>query len=231
MNCDEVEELIAAYVLGALPFESLSDIGEHLATCGNHPDAAELQGVASSLAFAVPEMEPPPALKARLMDAVRAEAGPAEARARAPGLFGWLQRLVARPAFPYALAGSLAVAVVALVVANIGGSNEPDTATVNLSGSGEANAVVHLLEDDIVVIEVDELEPAGPDHTYQAWVITGDTPASLALFNTTSRGEAFAATRADLSGADAIAVTVEPAGGSVAPTTEPFLISEDAIPR
>jgi anti-sigma-K factor RskA len=165
------------------------------------------------------------------MGAVRAEAGPAEAQSRSQGLLGGLRRLVARPAFPYALAGSLAVAVVALVIANIGGSTEPDTATVTLSGAGEENAVVHLLEDDLVVIEVDGLQPAGPDHTYQAWVITADKPASLALFNTTSQGEAFAATRADLSGADAIAVTVEPAGGSIAPTTQPFLISEGAIPK
>jgi anti-sigma-K factor RskA len=231
MNCDEVEDLIGAYVLGALPFESLADIGEHLATCGNHPEAPELQSVASSLALAAPEMEPPPALKTRLMDAVRAEAGPAEARSRGQGLLGGLRRLVARPAFPYALAGSLAVAVVALVIANIGGSTEPDTATVTLSGAGEENAVVHLLEEDIVVIEVDGLEPVAADQTYQVWVITDGTPASLGLFNTTSQGEALTSTRADLSGADAIAVTVEPAGGSIAPTTQPFLVSEDAIPR
>lgn len=231
MNCDEAEDLIGAYVLGALPFESLADIGEHLATCGNHPDAAELQRVASSLALAAPEMDPPPTLKARLMDAVRAEAGQAEARDRGQGLLRGLQRLVARPAFPYALAGSLAVAVVAVVISNFGGSTGPDTATVTLSGAGEESAVVHLLEDDIVVIEVDGLDPVSTDQTYQAWVITGDKPASLALFNTTSQGEALATTRADLSGADAIAVTVEPAGGSLAPTTAPFLISEDAIPR
>ena len=73
MNCNEVEELMGAYVLGALPFESLSDIGEHLLTCANHPDAAELGTVASSLALVAPEREPPPALKTRIMDVVYKE--------------------------------------------------------------------------------------------------------------------------------------------------------------
>ena len=48
MNCEEVEELIGAYALGALPVEMLADVGEHLVSCANHPDAADLKAVAGT---------------------------------------------------------------------------------------------------------------------------------------------------------------------------------------
>jgi len=231
MNCDEVEELIGAYVLGALPFESLSEIGEHLLTCGNHPDTAELRAVASSLAFAAPEREAPPALRTRLMDAVRGDAQPAASARDRRGVFAWLRGLTVRPVVSYGLAGALAVSIAALVVTNVGDSTTPDGATVALVGAGGAAGTVHLLEDDIVVMEVDGLDPLGADETYQVWAIDSGIPASLGLLTTAPDGGAVQALIADLSDADALAVTVEPAGGSFAPTTEPILQSEGPLRR
>jgi anti-sigma-K factor RskA len=227
MNCDEVEELIGAYALRALPSEALSDIGEHLAGCGNHPEAADLRAIASALAFAAPEAEPSPALKTRLMNAIGAEtATPPEARRRG-GLLDRLRGLMSRRAIPYALAGALAIAVAALVLTNVGGSDEPGATAITLTGPGGASAVVHVLEDGIVVMEADGLEPLERDQTYQVWAIEGGQPASLGLLGPAPDGEALGATRADLSGVEALAVTAEPAGGSIGPTTDPVLLAEN----
>jgi anti-sigma-K factor RskA len=64
--------------------------------------------------------------------------------------------------------------------------------------------------------------PALPnDRTYQAWSIVNGQPRSIGLLRATGPN----AFEADLSGAEAIALTVEPAGGSTAPTTDPFLVT------
>ena len=225
MNCDEVEELMGAYVLGALPSESISDIGEHLLTCANHPDAAELGAVASSLALVAPEREPPPALRTRIMDVVYKEGGSAAA-ARGPGILDRLRRLKPQLSVPYALAAVLAVALIAVVLTNDSGPNEPPTSVINLTGSGEARAVVHVLEDGLITMEAAGLEPLTDDQTYQVWGIESGRPTSLGLLGPAPDGEALGAMRADLSSIDALAVTVEPAGGSAQPTTTPVLEAE-----
>ena len=227
MNCQEVEDLIGAYALGALPAESLSEVRGHLATCVNHPEAAALRAVASSLTLAAPEVEPPAALKARLMAVVQEglpQATPAPERG---GLIGWFRRLTPWRAVTFALAGALVVAIIALIVTNTGGSDESAQTAITLSGTNDASAVLHVLEDGIVVMEAAGLEPLDRDHTYQVWAITSETPTSLGLLGPASDGEAIVAMRADLGGVDAVAVTAEPAGGSLAPTTDPVLRSED----
>jgi anti-sigma-K factor RskA len=231
MNCEEVEELIGAYALGALPVETLADIGEHLVSCANHPEAADLQAVAASLAFAAPELEPPPALKSRLMAAVRGEPAGAPPAAERRGFFDRLRRWRPQRAIPYALAGGLAVAVAALVVTNVGDSDDAQTATVALAGANNAQGVLHVLEDGLVVMEADGLEPLDSEQTYQVWAISSGRPESIGLLGPASEGAVEEAMRADLSGIDAVAVTVEPAGGSVEPTGAIVLETDElAIP-
>jgi len=231
MNCEEIEELIGAYALGALPVETLAAVGEHLDSCVNHAEAADFRTVASTLVFAAPEIAPPAALKTRLMAAVRDEASQPTKGPQPGGLFGWLKRVTPQRAVPYALAGALAVAIAALILTNTGGSDSPDRAVITLAGAGDASVVLHELEDGVVVMEAAGLQPLADDQTYQVWAIRSGQPESLGLLGTAPEGDALGAMRADLSGIDAVAVTVEPADGSSAPTTEPILQTEDLPSR
>ena len=226
MNCEEVEELTGAYALGALPSDSFTDVEEHVSSCSKHPDLAELSAVAISLALAVPDAEPPLALKARIMDVVYKESSAPPAAARGPSILDRLRRLNPQRAVPYALAGVLALALIAVVLTNDGGSSEPRTSVITLSGEGEARAVVHVLEDGLITMEAAGLEPLTNDQTYQVWGIKSGQATSLGLLGPASDGEALGAMRADLSGVDSLAVTAEPAGGSVQPTTAPVLRAE-----
>jgi len=222
MNCEEVEELIGAYALGALPAETLSEIGEHLVSCDKHPELGDLRAAASSLAFAAPDAEPSPALKTRLMKAIEAEMARPPV---APGRAGWLDRLrgmVRQPALPYALAGALVIAVAALVVTNLPDSGD-ETEFVTFAGAGDIRGRLDLRGDDIVVMEISGLDPLDENQTYQLWGIRAGEAESLGLLGTAPEGKALGAVRADSSEIDALAVSIEPAGGSEAPTSDPLV--------
>ncbi len=74
LTCDEVRELAAAYVLGALDPAEEAAVREHLSTCPEaHEEMAELGGVLPALAVSVPLIEPPSGLKARIMAAAAAD--------------------------------------------------------------------------------------------------------------------------------------------------------------
>src|SRR5205809_7797084 len=115
MNCDEVEDLLGAYALEALPGDLWADVSAHLATCSKHAEAAELRAVAGALAFAAPEAQPSAALKTRLLEALREESEPADAAPRRIGILGRLKPLVRQRAVPYALAGAPVIALSAPV--------------------------------------------------------------------------------------------------------------------
>jgi hypothetical protein len=77
LTCDEVRELGAAFVLGALDAGEAAAVRAHLAAGSHadaHPEIAELGGVVPAFAEIVPMVEPPAGLKARIMAA--AAAGP-----------------------------------------------------------------------------------------------------------------------------------------------------------
>lgn len=74
LTCDDVRDLAAGFVLGALTPEEEAAVRDHLATCAEpHPELAELGGVVPHLAESLPPIEPPVALRARLLAAAAAE--------------------------------------------------------------------------------------------------------------------------------------------------------------
>lgn len=74
LTCDDVREMAGAFVLDALEPSEERAIRDHLASCADaHDEIAELDGVLPSLAAIVPMIEPPTALKGRIMAAAAAE--------------------------------------------------------------------------------------------------------------------------------------------------------------
>ena len=74
LTCDDVREMAGAFVLGALEPSEEGAIRAHLASCADaHEEIAELGGVLPALAEIVPMIEPPAALKGRIMAAAAAE--------------------------------------------------------------------------------------------------------------------------------------------------------------
>lgn len=74
LTCDEVRDLAASFVLGALDADEAAAVRAHLATCTDpHAEMAELGSVLAVLAESVPVVEPPAALKGRIMAAAAAD--------------------------------------------------------------------------------------------------------------------------------------------------------------
>lgn len=101
---DELEALVAGYVLGSLEQQERMALEEHLRGCHSCAQlVAELWPVASALPLAVEQVEPPPSLREKTLSAVSAEGGAsASPAARSTRIQWW--RALARPA---ALAAAL----------------------------------------------------------------------------------------------------------------------------
>lgn len=231
-----------AYVLGALETDELDAFRAHLSRCEEcRAEVAALQQVADELPAAAPPLTPPPDLRRRVMDAVRAEqraeaAGAAERR-RAPSRgrsrFG-VPRLPALggaiavprlPAFGGALVAAAAIAV-AIVLATGGTSTRVIQASV--SGAGTAKLIVTGGRGQLVV---NHFPSPGSGRIYQVWLQRGKQAAPIpdgthgrrTLFNVTSAGGGRVDVAGDLHGVSAVLVTSEPSGGSPHPTRSPVI--------
>jgi len=124
MTCDHVRELLPAYVLGALERAEEAAVRAHLDGCALHGEAAELGSVVPYLAETVEPVEPPVALRARILAAAAADLE--TRRTVAPEA----RRAVTTPARPtrprlqlswgWAFQAAAVVAIVALGVWNLG---------------------------------------------------------------------------------------------------------------
>lgn len=107
-----------------------------------------------------------------------------------------------------------------------GGSQElaavleaPDAVTVELSGDVEgALEVVYSEEQGRAVLVGDGLASPGEERTYQLWTISEQGPASAGVFDPGGSEEFDEPVELPASTPDAWAVTIEPDGGSPAPT-------------
>ena len=251
MNNERFEDLKDAYVLDALPEEERRSFEEFLAA---HPERQaeidELSAVAGLLAFSPEEQEPTPELRERIMEVVEAEAAPRYERRGSvfAGLAGYLgARGLAFGAAALLIIGLLSWNVllqnqvddlqgqvqnsqsqVEDLQAQVRDAQAQQTQTVQLSGTWAdqgANAEVASISDDRIVLVADNLPSVPEGQTCQIWVIKGDVPESSGLFQPGAEETAAPITTSIKEG-DTIAVTVEPAGGSEQPTSDPVLSAD-----
>jgi anti-sigma-K factor RskA len=228
MNCEEIEELAGAYALGALPEAERDAVAEHLASCDRHPEMQGLESAAASLALAAEELEPPPTLKSRLLEAIQSGARASRSETGIPigaqgSLFGTIRGWFASPRFGYGLSAVMAVAVVGLLAWNISLQvRSSDEVVVNLSGSASGR-VIYLKGEKLAVMDVHGLPALPPDKVYEVWSMSSGRATRLGLLTTTAGGDASASVPLDISGVSLLAVTVELAPGVDQPTTSPVL--------
>jgi Anti-sigma-K factor rskA/Putative zinc-finger len=131
---DEVVDLAASFVLGALDEDEMAAVRAHLASCADpHLEFAELGGMVAVLQASLRPVDPPPALKDRIMaaaaadlDARRGEAAQTETAEPVPATPA--VPAAARPAGPVLVprqprwAWALGIAAVLAIVA-LGGLN------------------------------------------------------------------------------------------------------------
>jgi len=256
MRCDELKELIPLHAIDLLDADEQAAVRGHLdAGCPRcAAEMAAITGTLDLLPLALPEEEPSPMAKARLMAAVRQE-GSAAARppARTP-----LQASSRWAAWGTAAAAALTGALIAATITSavmmrrqdelmdqmaslrrevqeakqtIQLVSSPFMKVANLLGQGEKSEQAARLfwdpERGSWQLYAANLPAAPAGRTYQLWVIT-DAGRKISAGTFDTRLEAAAAGRvtipSDAGRPAAAGVTVEPVGGSEQPTTTPFLV-------
>ena len=231
----DIHALSGAYALDALPDDERAFFERHLAVCDAcREEVAELQETTALLAGGVAQA-PPPGLR----DAVLAAADvtrqlPPERPVQSPTASrSWLRSRILAP-----LAACLSIAVLALgatvVVLNerleesrsrpdvtplvsVLGAEDLQTVELDL-GAAVPGRFMYSPDLDRGVLVAHGIADPGAHETYELWLIHDGTPVPAGLFRPDGSGAAVAHIDSTVRGAELVAVTIEPAGGSTEPT-------------
>ena len=96
------------------------------------------------------------------------------------------------------------------------GTTKPLSATsANVPARGE---VLRLANNQAAVLTISGLPTLSNGKVYEVWFIAGATPVGAGLFSPNPDGSWSGLVHGDVTSAQAIAISVEPSGGSPAPT-------------
>jgi anti-sigma-K factor RskA len=252
----DFREQAPAYVLGALSAEEARAFEAVLARDPElQREVAEFREVTAMLATGE-SMPPPPELKHRLLERVRADKSVPLPVAR-PSRRSMMPTLLGLGlAASVILSASLALQVgrlerdlngrdsllteresrLAARERTLNSILEPGVELTLLSATGAQAPGMQVFRDrnrNIAIIHGFRLKPAPAGRTYQLWIIPkGGKPIPSQVFNADPDGRVLVenvAVPTDIS-IEAYAITEEPAGGSPQPTSTPFLVGRVAAP-
>ena len=233
----ELHTLSGAYALNALSAEEAEQFRRHLDACtACRQEVRELQQAAADMG-AAESSAPPAPLRRRVLTAVdrtpqmppRDGAGPAtggtvtELRRRP-----WGTRLLVAAAAAL-LVGAVAVGIdqlrgdeeqgtlLAQEVVQVFEAEDANTATMETANGGRISVATSPGRGEMAV-DTDELPELDEDHVYQLWAIQGGETTSVTVLEP-EKGAAMEMPAPDIE----VAITIEPAGGSEQPTTEPIM--------
>lgn len=233
---DELEDSVAAWVLGALDGADAEAVRVHVDGCASCREvAARLRRVVGALPLAVDEVSPP----ARLRDRVLAAAAASPPGAVRPVAV----RIARRPKAPrlmpripvYAVAAVAVIALLTGVVLDRELSSPPITPVPNQAGrftlnghqemAGAQATVIDLRSDGLALVDFRGLPALAAGRVYEVWLIrSGGSPEPVAVFVPDSNGAKVVLVNRSLAGYSTMAVTNEPGpDGSAAPTQQPQL--------
>jgi anti-sigma-K factor RskA len=234
-KCQPFRDLIPAYALEASEPEEIQSLEAHLKTCADcQASLEEYRAVSEGLLLALPPQAPPPRVRARLIAGLASTQAPAAPRTRR--------------VWPiWQIAGGLALAILLVLnvstlaqlqnlqrqqttlTAQLRSSEAalalvayPDGRTFSLTGQQGTGTVV--LNSDLKrgVVFAWGLKAPDAAHTYQVWLIQPDGQRVSGGLFSPEPGQPFVSVvipfKRPLSDFTGLGITLEPSGGSLAPT-------------
>ena len=238
MTCEELQQDYTSWALGILEEPEYSEIAAHLARKCRFcvPGVASAMATVSALSGAVKTADPAPGLRRRITAMVSKDA----ARDAEPEVKGrsWMTFL------PWAVSGALAVALLGVSLSGLRPVpidantakleqalsilNDPTTKDVSFGEAQKpSKGRVFVSPSRGVVFMAASLPRLEAGQTFQMWVIpAGGKPVSAGTFLSQTDTSAVYVWNGPVDkGAAAVAVTVEPTGGSPQPTSTPFIVA------
>jgi hypothetical protein len=228
MTCDELREEYGAYSLGVAEDPERSEISAHLQRNCLACTAGVRSSVATTVAMsgAVKPVDPPKRLRKRVVAMVSPER---------KGFFVWLPWVVA--------------AVLALVVVSVALPGRFPKTGAAVNSAARFDEILSILNDPVtrdvafgdpaargrffvsptkgVVFIAAHLPRLDAGRTFEMWVIPADgKPIPAGIFEALADSTAVHIRRGPMVSAAALAISVEPAGGSQQPSTTPIIVTK-----
>jgi phosphoribosylcarboxyaminoimidazole (NCAIR) mutase len=225
MMCEELSPEYGAYAFGIAEDPERAEIAAHLAracpVCSEGVRGA--MGIVAAMSGAVTLVDPPKRLRGRIAGMVSRESR------RSWPLF-----------VPWGVAAVLAVVLASIVVPPrlnppvpeqkldeaLSILNDPATKDVSF-GEPAARGRVFVSPDKGVVVMAAHLPALAANKTFELWLIPArGNPIPSGTFRGNADSTAIYVRPGPVTNAAAVAVSVEPAGGSPQPTTTPFIVAK-----
>jgi anti-sigma-K factor RskA len=235
---DDILDLLTAYALGVIEPDEIARVS---ALLNEQPELratlAELRATADMLPYGLPEASPPAELRQRVLDHATGRSTPTTSsppRRVANRMRGWML-------------GLSGIATVAILAAAIGWAQlfqareqltqsraelvqtqarvaDAQELIASLTGDGNSASILRTRDGETVLFA--QLPPLQPGRVYQLWRIQGsNAPTSAGIFHVSAQGTSTFALPADQQPQtnEVVAVTDEPDGGSLGPTSDPLI--------
>lgn len=233
-NCQRFHDLLPAYALEALDPDEIRALEAHLKTCHDcQARLEEYRAVGDGLLFALPPKAPPPRVRARLIASLATAQAPARPARRtwpiwqlAGGLalaallifnVSTMTQLQALQRQQATLAKQLQTSQTALALVAY-----PEGRSLSVTGQQAAGTLVLNSELQRGVLFAWGLDVLDEAHTYQVWLIQPDGHRISGGLFRPEPGQPFVSvvipSERPFSDFTGLGVTIEPAGGSPAPT-------------
>jgi anti-sigma-K factor RskA len=242
---DEIENLLAAFVLGATDPEEEALVREHLAGCSTCPSTVErLRRALGAVPLAAETVTPPQRLRQQILAAAGASREAEVARPRTarvlrlrplgtrlrPAGAGWGSAVAAAALVAFALGAGLGLGVGRTIAPQPAPAS--GVAQYSLSGSGAMSGaqgrVFELKQQGLTLVEFSNLPDLAAGKVYELWLIPGQgQPAPGGVFKPDPGGSHVVVLARNLQGLTALAVTAEVGpNGTAAPSEQPQLIGK-----
>ena len=226
MTCEELQQDYTSYALGIAGEPERSEIADHLANkCPNCvPGIASAMATVTAMSGLVHVSHPPRRLRRRIMSSIEREPS------------RWRLGVL----IPWALTAALSLALVSIGITGRRQSgdtaklqqalsilNDPATRDVAFGETEKpSKGRVFVSPSKGVVFIGASLPTIDSSKTFELWVIPAKgNPIPAGLFQSQPDATAVYVHPGPVENAAAIAVTVEPGGGSPQPTTTPFIVT------